>query len=381
MGRQGHKGREASIHAALDDFVTKLMRKRLGGSSLALARHTTEVLIHAVAAQQAPTAEGIIEGVRAVSKKLVEARPLELVVGNMCRRVLHIIREEAAGDGGKASNPASDANDASDGSDDEDNSFRGGAMKAFKAEVIEVIGELIDELESVNAHIVQQALEHVSPSSVVLTSGGSDIVEAFLREANRKRKFQCIVAEGAPALTGHQMARALAERGVETTAVADASVFAMMSRANLVVLSACGVFANGGILAPAGHHTVALAAKSHSVPVVFLAGLHELSPLGPGDDAFDANDLLSPADVIDYTALADCGIGRGATAGNGGGGGPANEGATPDGDVAALSVANPAYDYVPPELVTLVLTDVGGAVPAFVKQLLGEIYDPADRTF
>ena len=76
MGRQGHKGREASIHAALDDFVTKLMRKRLGGSSLALARHTTEVLIHAVAAQQAPTAEGIIEGVRAVSKKLVEARPL-----------------------------------------------------------------------------------------------------------------------------------------------------------------------------------------------------------------------------------------------------------------------------------------------------------------
>ena len=76
MGRQGHKGREASIHAALDDFVTKLKRKRLGGSSLALARHTTEVLIHAVAAQQAPTAEGIIEGVRAVSKKLVEARPL-----------------------------------------------------------------------------------------------------------------------------------------------------------------------------------------------------------------------------------------------------------------------------------------------------------------
>ena len=294
----------------------------------------------------------------------------------MCRRVLHIIREEAAGDGGKASNAASDANDASDGSDDEDNSVRGGAMKAFKAEVIEVIGELIDELESVNAHIVQQALEHVSPSSVVLTSGGSDIVEAFLREANRKRKFQCIVAEGAPALTGHQMARALAERGVETTAVADASVFAMMSRANLVVLSACGVFANGGILAPAGHHTVALAAKSHSVPVVFLAGLHELSPLGPGDGAFDANDLLSPADVIDYTALADCGaVGRGD-------GPAASEGAhIIDEDVAALSVANPAYDYVPPELVTLVLTDVGGAVPAFVKQLLGEIYDPADRTF
>ena len=57
MGRHGQKGREASIHAALDDFVTKLKRKRLGGSSLALARHSTEVLIHAVAAQQAAAAE------------------------------------------------------------------------------------------------------------------------------------------------------------------------------------------------------------------------------------------------------------------------------------------------------------------------------------
>ena len=48
--------------------------------------------------------------------------------------------------GVKAGNAASDAMDASDGSDDEDNSVRGGAMRAFKAEVIEVIGELIDEL-------------------------------------------------------------------------------------------------------------------------------------------------------------------------------------------------------------------------------------------
>ena len=58
MGRHGH----ASIHVALDDFVTKLKRGHAADSSLALARQTTEVLIHAVAAQQAPTVDGIIEG-------------------------------------------------------------------------------------------------------------------------------------------------------------------------------------------------------------------------------------------------------------------------------------------------------------------------------
>ena len=70
-------------------------------------------------------------------------------------------------------------------------------MRAFKAEVIEVIGELVDELESAQSHITGHALEHISPQCVVLTSGGSEVVEAFLREANRKRKFQCVVAEGA----------------------------------------------------------------------------------------------------------------------------------------------------------------------------------------
>jgi translation initiation factor 2B subunit (eIF-2B alpha/beta/delta family) len=72
MGRTG----QASIHAALDDFTTKLRRRQFPDSSVALARHTTETLIHAVAAQQSPTVEGIIEGVRAVSQKLVDARPL-----------------------------------------------------------------------------------------------------------------------------------------------------------------------------------------------------------------------------------------------------------------------------------------------------------------
>ena len=82
MGRHGH----ASIHVALDDFVTKLKRGHAADSSLALARQTTEVLIHAVAAQQAPTVDGIIEGVRAVSRKLVDAKPLGACLARTPRR-------------------------------------------------------------------------------------------------------------------------------------------------------------------------------------------------------------------------------------------------------------------------------------------------------
>lgn len=390
MGRTG----QASIHAALDDFTTKLRRRQFPDSSVALARHTTETLIHAVAAQQSPTVEGIIEGVRAVSQKLVDARPLgarsrppstfsrlllslprrarraplahasvpnpndptatELVVGNMCRRVLHIIREEA-----EHSASATRDDEGSKTGDGDDPMHR---MKRFKSEVIESVGELIDELEAVTSHVNAQALEHVSPGSVVLVAGGGSraethAVEAFLREANRKRAFQVVVAEPHPSGPGHDMAKTLADKGVETTVVADAATFAVMPRAHLVVLSARGVFADGAALCSPGNRAVAVAAKAHRVPVIVLAGTHQLSPLGPNDPEYDADELASPAGVFDYARIE------------------------PHGESGNFVVANPLHDRVAPELITLFVTDAGGQVPGFIASLMGEFYSPEDRRF
>ena len=69
------------------------------------------------------------------------------------------------------------------------------------------------------------------------------------------------------------------------------------------------------------------------------------------------NDLLSPAEVLDYTALADC---LPSAAGEGCGDGGTDEGAGRGAGGASLDVAHPARDYIPPELVTLFLTDAGG---------------------
>jgi translation initiation factor 2B subunit (eIF-2B alpha/beta/delta family) len=355
----------------------------------------------------------------------------------MCRRVLHIVREEAEhaarqpvgspGDSPGRGPPA--GGDFSDDSfSDEDSKLL--RMKRFKSEVIEAIGELIDELDSVVPHVAQQALEHVVPSSVVLTAGGDAVVEAFLKEANKKRTFQLVVCEGGPELGGHRVARALADKGVETTVISDAAAYAAASGASLVVLRARGIFRNGGALVRAGDRAVAVAAKEHAVPVIVLAGTHELSPLGPGDDAFErcAGEMRSPARIVSYAAMEDCleaasdldeeeveeeeaararggakaadekanaasagGLAAGMSAlalgsegGARGGGGPGERrrGGRREGGGAALAVANPAFDYLPPALVDAVLTDAGGTVPGFVETVMGEIYSlPADRTF
>lgn len=43
-----------------------------------------------------------------------------------------------------------------------------------------------------------QALEHIHSNEVIMTIARSRTVEAFLRDAARKRKFHVIVAECAP---------------------------------------------------------------------------------------------------------------------------------------------------------------------------------------
>ena len=275
----------------------------------------------------------------------------------MCRRVLHIIREEAE----HSASAKRDEEGLKSGEPDPMH-----RMKRFKSEVIESVGELIDELEAVTSHVNAQALEHVSPGSVVLVAGGGSraethAVEAFLREANRKRAFQVVVAEPEPNGPGHALAKTLADKGAETTVIGDAAAFAVMPRAHLVVLSARGVFADGAALCPAGNRAVAVAAKAHRVPVIVLAGTHQISPLGPDDPEYDADELASPAGAFEYAADV------------------------PRGDVSVAEetfvVANPTHDRVAPELITLFATDAGGQVPGFIASLMGEFYSPEDRRF
>ena len=52
--------------------------------------------------------------------------------------------------------------------------------------------------EGTTDNIAMQALEHIHSNEVIMTIGRSRTVEAFLKDAARKRKFHVIVAECAP---------------------------------------------------------------------------------------------------------------------------------------------------------------------------------------
>lgn len=123
----------------------------------------------------------------------------------------------------------------------------------------------------------------------------------------------------------------MARSRIETTVIADSAIFAMMSRVNKVIIGTHSVLANGGLRAVCGAQTLALAAKHYSVPVIVLVPMYKLSPVflcSYEQDAF--NMLASTEGVVPFDASA----------------------------AKFVKAYNPVFDYVPPGLVTLFISNV-----------------------
>ncbi|KAG2549299.1 translation initiation factor eIF-2B subunit beta-like isoform X2 [Panicum virgatum] len=403
------------VQPLVRDFVLKLKRRKVEGSH-AVARQTAELLRSVVSQHRmgssANQAAALADAVRAVGEQLIAANPIELAVGNIVRRVLHIIKEEdisATAVGIEGLSVTVDSDDEYDSEHDDRPSLSAAVLAAharnalrapslqtlledipvspaisrtassagdsdgksksgdksstrkLKHDVIAAIGDLIDEIDSCYEPISEQAVELIHQNEVILTLGRSRTVKEFLYAAKeKKRSFRVFVAEGAPRYQGHILAKELVEKGVQTTVITDSAVFAMISRVNMVIVGAHAVMANGGVIAPVGMNMVALAAQRHAVPFVVVAGSHKLCPLYPHNPEVSLNELKSPSDLLDFGEFSDC-----------------MNFSTQDGSLL-LNVVNPTFDYVPPKLVSLFITDTGGHSPSYMYRLIAEYYSADD---
>ncbi|KAG8835362.1 GCD complex subunit gcd7 [Serendipita sp. 399] len=401
--------KDKGILRQLDALTSKLRRRQLVGARES-ALETTLLMKYIVTHAKFNTIHDLIAIIKAAGRRLVEAQPKgEWHV----RRILRLIREEWAASVKKPTE------DDDQGKDDEGETHTGqstptllsptagvearvlltGAELSFKATtadsqyslsnfvlhgrphreafdfasvyatqasqstkptksaqsirpaLISAIEEVMDELETVLDNVSGTAKDHIHSDEIVLTLGMSRTIEAFLKKAALDRKFTTLVAEAAPSLSGHQLARSLASAGINTILIPDSAVYAVMSRVNKVILGAHAILANGGVYAAAGSILAAHAAQTHQTPVVFCAGQFKLSPLWNVYHTYGSLDFANPSHVLGF-----------------------QEGQLMD----QVDVLNPAYDYVPPELINVFITNDGDIPPASMNRLVKETYDDED---
>ncbi|EFQ96744.1 translation initiation factor eIF-2B subunit beta [Nannizzia gypsea CBS 118893] len=456
-----------SIESSIETLISLLKRRQIRQShSCAVA--TVYLLMRVVSTYRVYSPEHLIERVQQVGRLIVAAQPREMVVGNIVRRVLGLIRDESENErfiglslknrprqqqqhqqqqqqsgtahtgtrsrhapqsrrrGGnnqeikglspfdangrylsrpalmthpsfsgvmstpvismfnllsepepeeapelESSSPIVPEPESEMPSEEEDDP-NGNGIKDFKAEVLDGITEIVDELHQVDDQIAAYALEHIHSNEIILTYESSVSVQKFLLKAAARRKFTVIHVESYPnshkdshaavtgTLTGDEEGLAtdsfqkpLIALGITVILIPDSAVFALMSRVNKVILGTHSVLANGGLVAAAGSRVVASAAKVHKTPVVVVSGIYKLSPVYP----FDYEALIEYGDA---SAVADY----------------------MHSDIAEkVDVMNPLYDYVPPELVDLYITNVGAHAPSYLYRIVSDHYRTEDITF
>lgn len=287
------------------------------------------------------------------------ALPQESVTANVARRILRIIRDEYhSGNTPTVQHQYDDSQGSlslhklvTQTSEHENTRDYSKPQEGLKSALLDHLQELETELETSTDNLAAQAPEHIHSQELILTLGHSRTVDLFLKKAAKERKFEVVVAECAPSCRGHILATSLAKAKIETTVIPDSAIFAMMSRVNKVIIGTHAVLSNGALRAAAGAHSIALAAKHYSVPVIVLVPMFKLSPVHLCSYEQDAFNLIGNSEgVIPYNSTA-----------------------------ARFSQAyNPVFDYVPSELVTLFITNAGGNAPSYVYRLLSELYHPDD---
>ena len=409
--------------------MPSLLKHRQIDGSRACAIATAHLLRHVVEAFHLPDILKLIERIQHVGRRLIDAQPRELAVGNIVRRVLGVTRGEAEedregegssgfGDALPASRPLTpkspskrsgsyslrDETQPKEASAGETTIVNGEALrrpppsnptssvlsilshpsaaagvltpsatpsgqspdartlatttKDVRADVVDGIDEIVDELEIVDDQIAAAAPEHVRANDVVLVHSASRTVQKFLLKAaahvpahaTAGAKFTVLHAADPPDpslpptttvpstdddLDTFRFTKPLLEAGIAVDHIPLAATFALVPRAHRVLLAPRAVLADGGLICDAGGRSVAQAARAHHRPVLALAGVFKMSPEYP----FDVDALL------EYGGVGEDGDWDVDIDGQGDKGG-------------LIEVENPLYEHVPADMVDLFISNL-----------------------
>lgn len=228
----------------------------------------------------------------------------------------------------------------------------------IKNDILKNVGDLIDEIDNISQSIIDDkdinAL--ISDGDIILTSNYSQQVADILEGNAGSKKFKVLVAESAPRVTKNSQAKILKEKGLDVTIIDDNDCYDVLSKtAKIKVLIGAKAFlVNGGLITYSGAYNLCLAAKTLYIPVIVVGGTTKITPLYSFKHEL-YNDYLSPDLIYGKNVKYD-------------------------GDISNIQFNNPAYDYVPPHLITMFATNAGIKYPKCLYELFEEMYGQEDYT-
>ncbi|NXB30311.1 EI2BD factor, partial [Eulacestoma nigropectus] len=118
--------------------------------------------------------------------------------------------------------------------------------------------------------ISRSAFEKINDHDVILVYGCSSLVNRTLCDAHAKkgRAFRVIVVDSRPRLEGRETLRRLVRKGIHCTYVMINAISYVLPEVSKVLLGAHALLANGSVMSRVGTSQIALVSKAYNVPVL-----------------------------------------------------------------------------------------------------------------
>ncbi|KAK8049429.1 translation initiation factor eIF-2B subunit beta [Apiospora phragmitis] len=366
------KGRP--LEASIESLVSLLKRRQIQGSEpCALA--TAHILLQVVVMDKYTDVNQLLARIQGVARRLVAAQPRELVIGNIVRRVLGLIRDEAlenrneVGSDESISSPSmfnllADPDTTppmwSTGASPAPGSGVSTPMadpqstdvKALRSEVIDGIEEIMDEIRQVDEQVQAYSDIIIHPGDYILVHQPCKTVQRFLTRSKRKCTVFLVVDPSAEDPYA-SFRKSMAATGSVVVNIMNTGLMAYMSRVNKVILSARAIMSTGGVLVDGGASVIARAARELGRTVIVIGGVYKLSP----DNQIDqetATEWGNPSKCVNYS----------------------------DGRmVRQVTVKTAVSEYVPAELVSTYITNLGAHSRDHLHAIVNDHYKEADSEF
>lgn len=341
----------------IDPLVAKIKRRQfLNDKDLAL--EVAHLLMRVISAVRWTNTYDLIAIIREVGVILENARPRNVIPGNIVRRILALIRDEIETENNTDNTAMMSSMFSLLSTNNPKKTYQPSSKKQtsdMRSIIIQGIKDLIDEISNVKEELENMAADLIHENEILLAaSPTSDTVLQFLLKARTKRNFTVLVVESYPndIEESHKFVRNLAQHKIEAVLMPDSTVFAVMSRVGKVILGANAVYANGGCLSNSGVANIVECAKEHKTPVFAVAGLFKLSPRYPfnREDLIEVGDSGKILNYNDYKLMSNVDV-----------------------------VTNPLADYVPPEHIDIFITNIGGFAPSFIYRIVLDNYKTEDN--
>lgn len=223
-----------------------------------------------------------------------------------------------------------------------------------KNNIIQGVEDLIAEINSISESIInlKEINDLINDGDIILTSNYSQQVADLLIENAKTKTFEVFVAESSPLFNKKSQADILIKNGIKITIIDDNDIYDVMSKITKILIGGRAFLVNGGLITFAGTYNICLAAKMFFVPVIVVGGTTKLTPM----HAFKHelyNEFLSPDLLFGKNVKYE-------------------------GDISNLQFNNPSFDYIPFNLITMYVTNIGIIDPLYLYKSFVDLYDQED---